>query len=164
MNTRTDVALILWNTDILQLMSLVLVDRNLTSCGMEPGHGQETIEHLIVSCRPSVVIYDLEPPYARSTSVVLQLMERFPRPSFVLTGADPLLALKSAPSLSAFPAFQKPYEIDAIADTVSSLVARAAMDETTFVRTAIATDGRPSRLHAARRIPPPPAVRPIMTR
>jgi hypothetical protein len=125
MNTRTDVALILWNTDVIQLVSLVLLHRNLKSCGLEPSEGTERIEDLIVSCSPSVVVFDLDPPYDRSAAVALRLLRRFPDRSFVMTCADPPIALKNAPWLSRHPLFQKPYELDEIANTVRSLVRRA---------------------------------------
>ena len=125
MNTHTDVALILWNPDVIQLVSLVLLHRNLKSCGVEPSEGPDIIEDLIESCEPSVVVFDLDPPYERSASIVQQLRDRFPDRSFVMTCADPALALKKAPWLSRVPVFQKPYEVDEIANTVRSMVRRS---------------------------------------
>jgi len=122
MNTSTDVALILWNTDVIELVSFVLLRRNLKSCGLEPSEGRERIEDLILSCRPSVVIFDLDPPYDRSAAIVRDLSDRFRDCSFVMTCADSNLALKKAPWLSRYALFQKPYEIDEIANTVRSMV------------------------------------------
>ncbi|HYR84195.1 MAG TPA: hypothetical protein VE422_08970 [Terriglobia bacterium] len=126
MNTRIDVALILWNTDVIQLVSLVLRHRNLKSRGVEPSQGPEKIQDLIVSCSPSVVVFDLGPPYDESAAVVLRLLGRFPDPSFVITCADPALALKAAPWLSCYPIFQKPYPPDEIGETVGSMVRRVS--------------------------------------
>jgi hypothetical protein len=125
MNTHIDVALILWNTDVIQLVSLVLLNRDLKSCGLEPSEGPKRIEDLIVSCSPSVVVFDLDPPYDHSAAVALHLLDRFPDRSFVMTCADPSLALKKAPWLSGHPMFQKPYEVDKIANTVGSMVRHA---------------------------------------
>ena len=122
MNTPIDVALILWNTDVIDLVSLVLLRRNLLSCGCEPSEGAENIEELIVSCGPRVVIFDLDPPYDRSATVALRLLNRFPDRLFVMTCADSALALKKAPWLSGLPIFQKPYEVDEVASIVSSMV------------------------------------------
>jgi len=125
MNTTTDVALILWNTDVIDVVSFVLLRRNLRSRGLEPSEGRERIEDLILSCSPSVVIFDLDPPYDRSAAIVSDLLDRFRDCSFVMTCADSNLALKKAPWLSRYALFQKPYEIDVMANTVRSLVRRA---------------------------------------
>ncbi len=106
MSTRIDVALILWNPDVIQLVSFVLLHRNLKSRGVEPSRGAEEIQDLIVSCSPTVVVFDLKPPY--------------------VTCADPALALKAAPWLSCYPIFQKPYEPDEIGETVGSMVRLAS--------------------------------------
>ncbi|PYS17624.1 MAG: hypothetical protein DMG11_34620 [Acidobacteria bacterium] len=89
MNTRIDVALILWNPDVIQLVSFVLLHRNLRSRGVEPSRGAEEIQDLIASCGPTVVVFDLKPPYDESSSVVRSLLCRFPDRSFVMTCADP---------------------------------------------------------------------------
>jgi hypothetical protein len=126
MKKRIDVALILWNPDIIELVSLVLLRRNLISGGFEPSEGAERIEDLIVTCNPSVVVLDLDPPYERSAAVALNLLNRFPDRAFLMTCADSALALKRAPWLSAHMMFQKPYEMDEIANCVRSLVRRAS--------------------------------------
>jgi len=112
MKTSLDVALILWNKDVIQLVSLVLLKRNLKSDGIEPSDGPQEIERLIATCNPSVVVFDLEPPYERSADVIWRLLQQFDDCSFVLTCADPVLALRSAPWLSRYPIFQKPYQLD----------------------------------------------------
>src|SRR5262245_10978415 len=122
MKTSTDVALILWNPDVIELVSWILLHRNLKSSGIEPSESVDTIEEMIVSCGASVVVFDLDPPYDRSAAVVLQLMARFTDRSFVMTCADPRLALKAAPWLRFHPMFQKPYEADDIAETVRLMV------------------------------------------
>jgi len=124
MNTTTDVVLILWNTDVIDVLSFVLLSRDLKSRGLEPSEGRERIEDLILSCSPSVVIFDLEPPYDRSAAIALDLLNRFRECSFVMTCADSNLALRKAPWLSRYALFQKPYEIDEIANTVRSMVRR----------------------------------------
>ncbi len=125
MNTTTDVALILWNTDVIDLMSFVLLRRNLKSCGVEPSEGCERIEAFILSCSPSVVVFDLDPPYDRSAAVASHLLRRFADCCFVLTCADPNLALLKAPWLCHYALFQKPYQIDEIADAVRSMLRRS---------------------------------------
>jgi hypothetical protein len=122
MDTRTDVALILWNTDVIELVSFALGIRNVTSCGIEPSDGVEMIEHLLVSSSPSVVVFDLDPPYDRSAANVMRLLRRFRNCSFVMTCADSALASKKAPWLSRYPIFQKPYEIGEVANVVRSMV------------------------------------------
>src|SRR5262249_11075640 len=131
MNTQIDVALILWNPDVIELVSLVLLHRHLKSRGTEPSEGIERIEALIRSCSSSVVVFDLAPPYHRSAAVALHLLNRFPDCQFVMTCADPALVLKTASWLSAHPIFQKPYEVDEIANTVRSMVRRACRNVAT---------------------------------
>jgi hypothetical protein len=121
-----NVALILWNADVIDLMSVVLSQWKLRSRGVEPSQGARRIEKLIASTDVSVVVFDLDPPYAQSAAVVLNLIRRFPGKSFVLTCADPILALMKAPALIGRPIFQKPYEPDELAKTVVSMAAGAA--------------------------------------
>jgi hypothetical protein len=122
MDTRTDVVLLLCNPDVIELMSFVLLRRNLSSCGLEPSEGFERMEQLIECRTPRVIVFDLNPPYRCSAEVVLRLLDRFPECSFLMTCADPALALKNAPWLSFHPLFQKPYFVDEIADSVGLLV------------------------------------------
>jgi hypothetical protein len=125
MDKRVDVALILWNQDVIQLVSLLLLSRNLKSCGVEPSDGIHRMEELIVSCGPSVIVFDLDPPYDRSAEVACCLLCRFPNCSFVMTCSDSVLALKNAPWLSRHLMFQKPYEMDELANVVRSMVEHA---------------------------------------
>jgi DNA-binding NarL/FixJ family response regulator len=121
-NPRTDAALILWNKDVIQLMSFVLEKRDLKSKGLEPSEGSQAIEALIAYSDPACVVFDLKPPYQDSAAVALHLLERFPGCGFVITCANPELALRAAPWLSFHPIFQKPYEVDEIGDAVRSMV------------------------------------------
>ena len=120
MNTHIDVALILCNPDVIELVSLVLLRCNLKSCGVEPGEGTERIEDLIAFWNPHVVVFDLDPPYERSAAVALHLLDRFPDCSFIMTCADAGLALKRAPWLRGQRLFQKPYALSEIADAVQT--------------------------------------------
>ena len=52
----------------------------------------------------------------------MRLMAQFADRTFVMTCADPAIALKAAPWLSSHPLFQKPYETDDIVETVLSIV------------------------------------------
>src|SRR5262245_31204202 len=126
MNTSIDVALILWNPDVIELVSLILRNRNLKSSGIEPSEGIDKMEQLIVSSDPRVVVFDLDPPYDRSAAVALRLMERFADRSLVMTCADQRLAVKAAPWLRCHPIFQKPYEANEIVETVRSMVTHAS--------------------------------------
>src|SRR5262249_4523104 len=125
MKRPTDVALLLWNPDVIQLMTWLLLDRDLGSCGVEPSEDPEVIEDLIASRHPAVIVFDLIPPYEISASILRRLADRFPELSVVVTCADSSLALKKALWLSAHPLFQKPYDAEAVANVVSSLVVSA---------------------------------------
>jgi hypothetical protein len=120
--SRTDVALILWNPDVIQLVSLVLRQRNLKSSGLEPWEGVDRIKDSIVCWSPRVVVFDLDPPYERSAAIALHLLEKFPDCSFVMTCADSSAAVNKAPWLAFHPIFQKPYEMDEMANMVRSMV------------------------------------------
>jgi hypothetical protein len=124
MNTTIDVALILWNPDVIDLVSLILQNRNLKSSGVEPSQGIDKIEQLIVSRAPRVVVFDLDPPYAQSAATALELMTHFTDCSFVMTCADRSLAERAAPWLRRHQVFQKPYDADEIAQTVRSMMKR----------------------------------------
>jgi DNA-binding NarL/FixJ family response regulator len=124
MNTHVDVALILWNRDVIELVSLALLHRNLKSRGVEPSEGAERVESLIAGCSPDVVVFDLNPPYERSAATVQHMLERFPDCAFVMTCADSAYAVKHAPWLSRYHVFQKPYAVDDIANTVRALINR----------------------------------------
>lgn len=133
MNQNIDVALVLWNTDVIQLASLVLCRRNLVSMGIEPSEGLDRIGDVIASSGAPVVVFDLEPPYARSAAVLGQLLNRFIDRSFVMTCADPMLAVKATPWLSGHNIFQKPYAMADMADTVCSLIRLHSPTTSSFV-------------------------------
>src|SRR6185369_3505957 len=124
-NKSIDVALILWNQDVIELMSWVLHHRDLNSSGVEPSAGDERIENFITSASPTVVVFDLGPPYDRSAQVARRLLNRFPDRSFVMTCADKTMALRIAPWLSHHALLQKPYEMDEMANTIRLLVSSA---------------------------------------
>jgi len=125
MNSRIDVALFLWNPDVIELLSLVLLQRNLVSRGVEPSEGRQKIQRLIASWHPNVVVFDLDPPYDRSSAIARHLLDPFPDCSLVITCADSALALKKASWLSGQRLFEKPYEMDDLANTVGSIIRRA---------------------------------------
>jgi len=137
-----DVALILSNPDVIDLVTLVLQHRNLRAGGLEPSHDIAPIEELIVTSNPSVVVFDLSPPYKNSTAVVRALLNRFPDRAFVFTCADPVLAIRAARWLSWHPVLQKPYDPDEIVGIVSSLVRRnrRIVEEIIVTKTAVSSD------------------------
>ena len=124
MKRNADVALILWNPDVIQLMSLVLGRRKLISSGLEPSAGTDKITDVIASCGAPVIVFDLAPPYCSSAAVLRDLMNRFPDRSFLMTCADPVLAIRKAPWLAMHMLFQKPYEADDLAQTVCAMARR----------------------------------------
>jgi DNA-binding NtrC family response regulator len=120
MSTGIDAALILWNSDVIELVSIALKRRNIRVRGIEPAAGAN--EDLLETSNPTVVVFDLDPPYKRSTSVVGDLLLRFPGQAFVFTCADPVLAINAAPWLSRYTVLQKPYDVNEIVTTVRSLM------------------------------------------
>ena len=139
MKTSSDAALILWNADVIQIVSWVLHQRQIKSCGLEPSEGRERMEDLIVSSGATVVVIDLEPPYDRSAALAMHLLLRFPDRYFVMTCADRVLAIKCAPWLSKFSLFQKPYDVDVVADTVRAMVEKASRTAVLSIRACTAT-------------------------
>lgn len=127
MNTHADVALIVWNADVIELLSFVLRNHDLDCVGLEPSQGVDTIERLIATVSPPVVVVDLDPPYKRSAVVAQRLLYRFHNSSFVITCADPVLAVRSAPFLERYPLFQKPYDLNEIASTIQSLASSSLL-------------------------------------
>lgn len=121
MKTYADVALIVWNPDVIQLLTYVLKTRDLQCVGAEPSEGADQIEQLIASSSPAVVVFDLDPPYTRSGNVLMRMLRRFDASSFVITCADPILVLRNAPDLARYPLFQKPYALDKIGSTIQTL-------------------------------------------
>ncbi len=126
MSTQIDVALFLWNPDVIELVSMILLRRNLQSCGVEPSKEIASIEACIAAWSPSVVVFDLAPPYDRSAAGALRLVRRFPDRPFVMTCADKGLALRRAPWLAGHVMFQKPCEVNDVANAVRSLVRRSS--------------------------------------
>jgi ActR/RegA family two-component response regulator len=121
MDIQVDVALIVWNPDVIEMISCVLLARNLTARGMEPSEGTDRVERLIESSHPSVVVFDLAPPYDKSAEVVQHLASRFTDSGFVITCADPALATRAAPWVRRYPILQKPYAIEEIGRVIGSV-------------------------------------------
>lgn len=121
MNAGIDVALILWNQDVIDVLSFALRHRNLSSDGIQPDEGTERITDFIELCGAAVVILDLAPPYEDSAATALLLADRFQNCSFIMTCADRALALNAVPWLEGYPIFQKPYELDEIVETVHAI-------------------------------------------
>jgi hypothetical protein len=119
---RLDVALILWNADVIQWVSYVLLQQDFKCCGIEPSGGVDRIEELIATTGPRLVMLDLAPPYTKSTNDFLHLLERFPRQLFVITCADPLFAIQAAPWLCSQLMLQKPYGPETIRKIVVPLL------------------------------------------
>jgi chemotaxis response regulator CheB len=136
MNSHVDVALILCNPDVIEVVSIALLRHDLNSLGVEPSEETGKIESLLVSWKPDVIVFDLHPPYGESAAFLRRLMRRFPHCPFVMTCADAAYALKQAPWLSRHPMFQKPYAPDAIANSVFSLV-NVAQDRTMLPTAAV---------------------------
>ena len=121
MKEYVDVALVVWNPDIIQLLSFVLQTHDLNGVGIEPSEGTRNIARFLEFAEAPVVVFDLEPPYNRSTAGLLPLLEKFHQCAFVVTCADPVLALKSAPYLARYPVFQKPYDLGKVVSTIQTL-------------------------------------------
>ena len=124
MKNDTDVALVLCNPDVIDMVSFVLSRARISSSGVEPYEGEERVKEFIASCAPSVVVYDLEPPYRASTAVLNRLLNRFHDLAFVITCADKKLATDAAPWLVCHPILQKPYEPEEIRDIIDSVASR----------------------------------------
>ena len=121
MTQKADVVLFVWSLDVTELISLALQDCHLTAAGLEPAEEIDRMEEFIDSCEPSVVVFDLAPPYRTSAKTATLLLSRFPDLPFVFTCADRQLAQKHVPWLSCRPIFQKPYDICAVAELLASL-------------------------------------------
>ncbi len=120
MISQADVALILWNTDVIDWVSFILLQQNLKCCGIEPSAGVGNIEALIASQAPQVIMFDLAPPYIESAKMFLGVVARFPDPLYVVTSADPVLALRAAPWLSHLTIVQKPFDAEVISKVLGS--------------------------------------------
>ncbi|HEY2384232.1 MAG TPA: hypothetical protein VGK48_23915 [Terriglobia bacterium] len=117
-----DVALILWNADVIEWVSLVLQQERLTCCGIEPSGGEPHLEQWIASRNPRLVMLDLAPPYEESTKVFRRLLGSSPDRLFVLTCADPSLAIKAGPWVCEYLTLQKPYDPETIRLTLASML------------------------------------------
>ena len=127
MKAFVDVALVVWNPDIIQLLSFVLQTHDLNGVGIEPSEGTKNIARFLEFADAPVVVFDIEPPYTRSTAGLLPLLEKFQQCAFVVTCADPVLALKSAPYLARYPVFQKPYDLSKIVSTILELTRNSSV-------------------------------------
>jgi DNA-binding LytR/AlgR family response regulator len=127
MKAYVDVALVVWNPDIIQLLSFVLQTHNLNGVGIEPSEGIKSIDRFLEFADAPVVVIDLEPPYNRSTAGLSHLLEKFQQCAFVVTCADPVLALRSAPYLARYPVFQKPYDLSQIVSTIQELTRNSSV-------------------------------------
>lgn len=121
---QSDIALILWNTDVIEFVSVVLLRDNVRCCGIQPDEAEDRIEEFIASHGSNTVMFDLAPPYSQSAKVFMRLIDRFPDRSFIITCADPMLAIKVAPWLSCHHIVQKPYEAEEIRDILLSTMSR----------------------------------------
>jgi hypothetical protein len=137
MNRKTDVALLIWSLDVIEVMSLALLDRHLAAAGLEPAEDIQSMEEFIRSCDPSVVVFDLAPPYRRSARTAELLLRRFPSLPFVFTCADRRLAQMQESWLSSCPVLQKPYDVCAFSELLASMakpvLQRPPKPETFFV-------------------------------
>ena len=124
MESATDVALILWNADVIEWVSLVLQQEHLTCCGIEPCGGEPHLARWIASQNPRVVMLDLAPPYKESTRMFRRLLDSSPDRLFVLTCADPCLAVKAGPWICAHPTLQKPYGPETLRLILGSMFSR----------------------------------------
>ncbi|HLH30557.1 MAG TPA: hypothetical protein VKY31_05105 [Terriglobia bacterium] len=121
MNAGTDIALILWNQDVIDVLSFALRLRNLSSDGIQPLEGIHRIADFIALSGAGVVVLDLAPPYAEAAATAMLLADRFQNCSFIMTCADRALALNAVPWLQGYPVFQKPYELDEIVEAVHAI-------------------------------------------
>jgi hypothetical protein len=53
MNIYSDVALVLWNRDVIELVSMILLTRNLKARGIEPSDDVAQVEEFILTCAPT---------------------------------------------------------------------------------------------------------------
>jgi len=121
MKAQIDVALVLWNPDVITVVSMALLQRGLHAAGLEPQEDTATIEELIRSTGSHVVVFDLAPPYSKSGAVAIHLMRSFPSRAFVFTCADPEVALKAQPWLASYRIFRKPYDVLEMAESIAAV-------------------------------------------
>jgi len=129
MHAQADVALILWNADVIDLASIVLERWRLKSIGVEPSATTEAIEDLIARGGPRVIVFDLRPPYEFSAGIASHLLEVFSDLAFVFTCADAAQAQKKAAWLRRYPILQKPYQPDEMGQIVSAMISRGRVAE-----------------------------------
>lgn len=116
----TDVALVLWNVDVIDLVASLLRERRLSVVGLEPREETERIQEVLTARGPRVVVFDLAPPYRRSGQVAADLLRSFKSSKFIFTCADPKVAFMMEPWLSCYQVFQKPYDVMDLTDVIAS--------------------------------------------
>src|SRR5262245_5456012 len=125
MSAQTDVALILWNPDVIQWVSFILLQQNLKCCGIEPSAGPQKMEEMIASHRPSVVVFSLAPPLKPSGARPWCLLVRFLAWASATPCAHPTSARKAARWRPYCSTLQKSYEGDVIVTRGGSKACRA---------------------------------------
>jgi hypothetical protein len=122
-----DVALILCNPDVIDLVAYLLVRRNMTYVGLDPWAGIDSMQRLILRHRPACVVLDLIPDYRSSGQYALRLMKLYPESKFIFTAADPQVALARLPWLKGYATFQKPFDPILLADLITSMSHKRAL-------------------------------------
>jgi hypothetical protein len=122
-----DVALILCNPDVIDLVAYLLARRNMTYVGLDPWAGVGSMQKLILLHRPACVVMDLIPDYRSSGQYALRLMKLYPESKFMFTAADPQLALARLPWLNGYATFQKPFDPILMADLITSMSHKRAL-------------------------------------
>ncbi len=150
MSTRTDAALIMHNPDVIEMVAFFLGMYNLQARGLELFSPQETIENWIADYDSAAVVFDLAPPYKRSTAVARDLVHRFSDRLFIFTCADPVLAVRDAEWLQDYPLFQKPYEPLDLVGLIRSQVAALAASKQAARFPAVSISRRPLEVSASR--------------
>ena len=121
-----DVALILCNPDVIDLVGYLLARRNMTYVGLDPWAGVSSMQGLVSMHRPACVVMDLIPDYRSSGQYALKLMKLHPESKFIFTAADPQLALARLPWLKGYATFQKPFDPILLTDLIASMSHRRA--------------------------------------
>jgi DNA-binding NtrC family response regulator len=122
-----DVALILCNPDVIDLVAYLLARRNMTYVGLDPWAGIDSMQRLILRQRPACVVLDLIPDYRSSGQYALRLMKLYPESKFIFTAADPQVALARLPWLKGYATFQKPFDPILLADLITSMSHKRAL-------------------------------------
>ena len=121
-----DVALILCNPDVIDLVAYLLARRNMTYVGLNVGRRELDARTRFSVHRPACVVMDLIPDYRSSGQYALKLMKLHPEAKFIFTAADPQLALTRLPWLKGYATFQKPFDPILLADLITSMSHRRA--------------------------------------